>query len=131
MVKKRVLFLCVENSARSQMAEGFTRSLAGGCFDVYSAGSRPSGCVNPKAIKVMQEVGIDISSQQSKGFEVLPATCFDYVITLGCKDVCPYVSASRHIEWKIADPGGKGLAFFRKVRDDIRKKVKDFIKATI
>jgi protein-tyrosine-phosphatase len=131
MVKKRVLFLCVENSARSQMAEGFTRALAGGSFDVYSAGSRPSGLVNPKAIKVMQEAGIDISSQRSKGFEDLPASCFDYVITLGCKDVCPYLPASRHIEWKIADPGGRGIAFFRKIRDNIKREVKDFIKTTI
>ena len=125
---KRILFVCVENSCRSQMAEGFTRTLGKGIIEAYSAGSRPSGKIHPEAIKVMQDLGIDISSQQSKGFDQLSVREFDYVITLGCQDACPFVPAKQHIDWNIADPKGKDVEFFRKVRDDIADKVRELVK---
>ena len=125
---KKVLFVCVENSCRSQMAEGFARNLGEGIIEAYSAGSRPSGKINPEAIRVMQELGIDILSQRSKGFDQLPVKEFDYVITLGCQDACPFVPAKKHIDWNIADPKGKDVEFFRKVRDDIAENVKELIR---
>ena len=124
---KKVLFVCIENSCRSQMAEGFARQLGKGVLEVYSAGSKPSGAVNPDAIKVMREAGIDISLQASKGFNELPVKEFDYVITLGCHDVCPFVPAKEHREWQIDDPMGKSADEFRKTRDEIRSKIKELI----
>ena len=125
---KKILFVCIENSCRSQIAEGFAHKYGMGILEAYSAGSRPSGIINPQAIKVMKEIGIDISSYKSKGFGQLPTEEFDYVVTLGCKDVCPFVAAKEHIEWQIEDPKGKDEAFFRKVRDEIQDKVKNLIK---
>ncbi|MFC1514780.1 arsenate reductase ArsC [Candidatus Omnitrophota bacterium] len=124
---KTILFVCVENSCRSQIAEGFTRHLGSNTINAYSAGSRPSGVVNPDAVKVMAEAGIDISGATSKGFGDLERTDFDYVVTLGCKDTCPFVPAERHIVWEIEDPKGKDLDFFRKTREQIRENVKKFI----
>ena len=124
---KSILFVCVENSCRSQMAEGFARQMGGSSFNVFSAGSRPSGVVDPRAIKAMAEVGIDIASARSKGFDDLAAKAFDYAVTLGCKDTCPFVPAERHIRWQIEDPKSKDLAFFRKVRDSVRSKVEELI----
>ena len=126
--KKRVIFVCIENSCRSQIAEGFAKHIGTDTLEAYSAGSKPSGEVNPSAIGVMRELGIDISQQKSKGFSELPIKKFDYVITLGCKDICPFVPADKHIEWKIEDPKGKDLNFFRKIRDEIKNKVVNFIK---
>lgn len=123
-MKKRILFVCVENSCRSQMAEGFAKYFSKGNLEVFSAGSKPKGEINPLAVEVMKEIGIDISGQISKGFSDLPVRNFDYVITLGCKDICPFFPADRHIEWQIDDPQGKDINFFRKVRDQIKDKVK-------
>lgn len=123
--KSRVLFVCVENSCRSQMAEGWARHLFGDKIEAYSAGSKPSGIVNPDAIKVMAEIGIDISGQKSKGFNDLPIKEFDYVITMGCQDSCPFFPAKEHLDWQIEDPKGKGIDVFRRVRDEIGKKVKE------
>ena len=120
---KNVLFVCVENSCRSQMAEGFARTFGKGAILAYSAGSKPSGKVNPDAIKVMLETGIDISQNRSKGFEALSEIKFDYVITMGCGDVCPVVLAKEHRDWQIPDPKGKDLVFFRAARDKIKEKV--------
>jgi len=125
---KKVLFVCVENSCRSQMAEGFAKALGGLKLEAYSAGSRPSGKVNPDAVKIMREVGIDISTAKSKGFNDLPAKEFDYVVTMGCKDICPLVPAKEHIDWRIEDPKGKGEEFFRKTRDLIKEKVELLIR---
>ncbi|MDD4907623.1 MAG: arsenate reductase ArsC [Candidatus Omnitrophica bacterium] len=126
---KKVLFVCVENSCRSQMAEGFARQFGKDVWEVYSAGSKPSGVVNPDAVKVMREAGIDISLQESKGFSGLPVREFDYVITLGCQDICPFVPAVKHLEWQIEDPKGRDLDFFRFVRDNIKLKVQELIAA--
>lgn len=124
---KRVLFVCIENSCRSQIAEGFASNLGKDVIETCSAGSQPSGKVDPMAIEVMREIGIDISNQKSKGFIEVPVKKFDYVITLGCKDICPFVPASEHIEWQISDPKDKGIDFFRKTRDKIRCEVEKFI----
>ncbi len=126
---KNILFVCIENSCRSQMAEGFARAFGEGIIEAYSAGSKPSGKVNPMAIEVMREVSIDISNNISKSFSELAVSNFDYVITMGCKDVCPIIPAYKHIEWQIDDPKGKDIDFFRKVREDISQKVSELIKS--
>ena len=126
---KKVLFVCIENSCRSQIAQGFAMSYGNGVLESYSAGSKPSGIINPMAIEVMKEAGIDISSQRSKGFGGLDVKRFDVVITLGCGDVCPFVPSEKHIEWKIGDPKGNNIDVFRRVRDTIRDKVKDLSKS--
>ena len=124
MEKVRILFVCVENSCRSQIAEGFAKKYGGDKVEVYSAGSKPSGLVNPDAVEVMKEAGIDISGQASKGFERLPYNKFDLIVTMGCQDVCPFFPAKEKIDWQIEDPKGKGMEVFRKVRDEIGEKVK-------
>lgn len=124
---KRILFVCVENSCRSQIAEAWANSLGKDVVESYSAGSKPSGLVNPMSMAVMIEVGIDISKNRSKGFDDIPVRSFDYAITLGCGDKCPFVSAKDHVEWKIDDPKGKGIEAFRKTRDEIKKKVVELL----
>ena len=131
MEKQRVLFVCVENSCRSQMAEGFARELGKDTVEAYSAGSHPSGKINPDAVKVMQEAGIDIAAQRSKGFKELPAVKFDYVVTMGCQDVCPLVPSRTHIDWDIENPKGKSIYFFRAVRDKIEQKVKSLLRSVV
>jgi protein-tyrosine-phosphatase len=121
--KLKILFVCVENSCRSQMAEGFARALGGDLVEAYSAGSKPSGVVNPDAIAAMKEVGIDISKQESEGFKDLQRQDMDYVVTMGCQDVCPFFPAKEDLAWDIPDPKGKGPVFFREVRDQIKKQV--------
>jgi len=120
---KTVLFVCVENSCRSQMADGFAKVLGEGKLQSYSCGSRPGGKVDPVAIKVMQEAGIDISQAQPKGCLGLGVKEFDYLITMGCSDICPFVPAREHIDWQIEDPKGKNEDFFRKTRDLIKEKI--------
>lgn len=129
--KKKVLFVCVENSCRSQMAEAFAVFYGASSIEAYSAGSNPSGKINSDAIKVMQEEGIDISANRSKSFKDLPEKEFDYIVTLGCQDVCPYFPARKSVEWDIEDPKGKSLYFFRQIREKIRAKVKGLIRAII
>ena len=120
---KRILFVCVENACRSQMAEGFAKESGKDQVLAYSAGSRPSGAVNPDAVEAMKEVGIDISPQQSKGFEDLPVTHVDYLVTMGCEQSCPVFPAKEYVSWNIEDPKGRGMEAFRKIRDEIRAKV--------
>jgi arsenate reductase len=124
---KTVLFVCVENACRSQMAEGLVNQYGRGQVVAYSAGSRPSGKINLNAIEVMREIGVDISSGESKGFADLPTKEFDYVVTLGCEDRCPYIPETHHIDWHIEDPRDRDMEFFRKVRDDIWSKVEILI----
>jgi len=121
----KVLFVCVENSCRSQIAEGFAKYLGKNTIEAYSAGSNPSGIVNPCAIEVMKEEGIDISCAKSKGFAELLIKEFDLTITMGCKDNCPFLPTQKHIEWQIPDPKGKDLEFFRKTRDMVKEKIID------
>jgi len=122
-----ILFVCVENSCRSQMAEGFAKAMMKG-IEVFSAGSKPSGVVNPYAIKVMLEVGIDISFYRSKGFDALPYREFDYIVTMGCKDTCPFFPSKETLDWQIEDPKGKDIQYFRIVRDKIKIEVDDLIR---
>ena len=119
--------MCIENSCRSQIAEGFAKQMGKSIIDSYSAGSRPSGMVNPNAVKVMKELGVDISLYKSKTFDALPVKKFDFVVHLGCKDACPFVPAYEHIYWDIDDPSGKDIDFFRKVRDNIKNNIKQLI----
>jgi arsenate reductase len=123
-MKKSILFACIGNCCRSQMAEGFARKLAGDRFDIYSAGSRPAGFVHSDAIAVMKEVGIDISSQYSKGFDQLPVKEFDYFVTMGCGESCSVVATKKRIDWQIEDAFGQPIEGLRRIRDDIEVKVK-------
>ena len=120
---KRVLFVCVENSNRSQMAEAFARMLCGPGVEASSAGSRPSGVVNPKAVRFMQEVGYDLSVHRSKSLDELEGE-FDAVVTMGCGDDCPWVPAKRREDWALPDPKGMDDTGYRAVRDDIAMRVR-------
>lgn len=124
---KRVLFVCVENSCRSQMAEAFARMHAGEDVEVESAGSRPSGRVHPTAVEVMREVGYDLSRHRSKGVEALEGTRFDAVASMGCGDACPAVPARRRLEWDLPDPDGLPVDEFRAVRDEIQRRVRELL----
>jgi len=125
---KKILFVCIENSNRSQMAEAFANALGRGTVQVYSAGSVPSGRVNPKAMAYMKELGYDLSSNQSKSLnEVKQFSPFDVVVTMGCGDACPWMPAKKFIDWEIPDPKDLEGDDFRRVRDQIKIKVKDLL----
>ena len=125
---KRVLFVCVENSNRSQMAEAFARMHGGGRVEAYSAGSCPSGRVNPRAVEFMREVGYDLAAHHSKALADLPAGEFEVVVGMGCGDEgCPLVWARRHEEWGIPDPKEMPPEQYRQVRDLIEQKVKELL----
>ena len=126
---KRVLFVCVENANRSQMAEAFARMLGGAAVEAYSAGSRPSGVVNPKAIAAMQELGYDLTTHGSKSLNDLPDVEFDFVATMGCGDSCPWVRARQRADWFIPDPKHLPPDEFRGVRDLIRDKVTEALRS--
>ena len=126
---KRVLFVCIENSNRSQMAEAFARRRGQGKVEAYSAGSRPSGRVNPRAIEFMREIGYDLSAHRSKRLEALPEVEFDAVITMGCGDECPVIRARRREDWAIPDPKDLPPDEFRKVRDLIQRKVQELLES--
>ena len=119
----RVVFVCVENSCRSQMAEAFARALAGDRVEAHSAGSRPSGRVDPRAVAFMAELGLDLSSHRSTSVENLPDADYDAVVMVGCEDACPSVAARRRLEWEIPDPKDLPPEAFRRVRDLIRDRV--------
>ena len=128
MEKKKLLFVCVENSNRSQMSQAFAKMLGGKNVEAYSAGSRPSGVVNPKAIASMKELGYDLGRHESKSLkEVEQFAPFDAVVTMGCGDACPWMPAKKFIDWEIPDPKNMDPAAFNKVRDLIRDKVKDLL----
>ena len=121
---KRVLFVCVENSNRSQMAEAFARIHGADRVEAYSAGSRPSGQVNQKAVEAMRELGYDLSQHKSKSLEEIPDVQYDFVATMGCGDECPFIRAKQREDWDIPDPKTMAPDEFRKVRDMIENKVK-------
>jgi protein-tyrosine-phosphatase len=125
--KKRVVFVCVENSNRSQMAEAFARMLGGPAVEAYSAGSRPSGKVNPKAIEAMREKNYDLAAHHSKSLNDLPPIDFDAAVTMGCGDECPNLRARRRDDWQIPDPKHMNPDQFREVRDLIESKVKQLL----
>jgi len=125
--KIKIVFVCVENARRSQMAEGFAKAFGQGKLEVYSAGSRPSLEIDPLVIEVMKEKRIDLTAKRPKGLNDLPPIEMDYLITMGCEEVCPAVLAKKIIEWKIPDPKGKSIDFFREVRDIIEGKLKSLL----
>lgn len=118
----RILFACVGNSCRSQMAEAFCREF-GKEVECASAGSEPAAAVQPDAIAVMSEVGIDISGTWPKGFEDLPDLKYDYLVTMGCEVDCPFLPGAKVVQWEIPDPSGRGIDEFRRVRDIVKAEV--------
>lgn len=126
--RKRIVFVCVENSNRSQMAEAFARIHGGDRAEAYSAGSRPSGQVNPKAIEAMREKGYDLSAHASKSLADLPDVKWDAAITMGCGDECPLLRANRRDDWQIPDPKNMNPEQFREVRDLIERKVRQLLR---
>ncbi|HVG17781.1 MAG TPA: arsenate reductase ArsC [Blastocatellia bacterium] len=124
---KRVLFVCVENSCRSQIAEAFARIHGAGKIEAYSAGSRPSGRVNPKAVATMRELGYDLDRHASKSLAEIPDVEYDRAITMGCGDECPFVRAKRREDWAVPDPKELPPDEFRGVRDLIERKVKTLL----
>jgi arsenate reductase len=124
---QKVLFVCIENSNRSQMAEAFARRHGSGVIEPYSAGSRPSGKVNPKAIESMREAGYDLSGHRSKSLAEVPEVEYDFVITMGCGDACPLVRARRREDWNIPDPKSLPPPEFAAVRNLIEVRVKALI----
>ena len=122
-MKKNILFVCIENSNRSQMAQAFAIIHGKDSVNAYSAGSRPSGKVNPKAIASMKELNYDLSTHDSKSLDEIPDIEYDYVITMGCGDACPYVRAKHRDDWAIPDPRDMNEEEFRKVRNIIEEKV--------
>lgn len=120
---KRVLFVCVENACRSQMAEAFARRLGAGRFEAYSAGSRPAGGVNPRSATFMAERGYDLSAHGSKPLSAFEGQTFDAVVTMGCGDACPWLPAARRVDWALPDPKALPDDGFRAVRDEIEHRV--------
>jgi protein-tyrosine-phosphatase len=125
---KKVLFVCIENSCRSQMAEALAHLLAADILDAASAGSQPSGQVNPLAVIAMNEIGYDLSTHRSKSLREVSRGNFDYVITMGCGDECPFIPAEFHEDWEIPDPKGKSLAAMRETRELIAGRIQDLAK---
>jgi arsenate reductase len=121
--KPTVLFVCVHNAGRSQMAAGYARALSGGAVEVLSAGSEPKESINPVAVEAMAEEGIDIANNVPKILTVDAVKESDVVITMGCGDTCPIFPGKRYEDWELEDPAGKDLETVRRVRDDIRGRV--------
>ncbi len=124
---KKILFVCVENSCRSQMAEAFARMHGAGMLEAYSSGSRPSGRVNERAVQFMRERGYDLNRHGSKALSEIPTVEYDYAITMGCGDECPLVRARQREDWGIPDPKHMSDDDFRATRDLIEKKVQALI----
>jgi arsenate reductase (thioredoxin) len=127
-MKKKLLFVCIENSNRSQMSQAFAKIIGGDTVEAYSAGSKPSGIVNPKAIAAMKELGYDLSMHESKSLqEVKQFAPFDAVVTMGCGDACPWMPAKKFVDWEIPDPKHMEHDEFNRVRDYIGEKVKELL----
>ena len=125
--KPSVLFVCIHNAGRSQMAAGYLRHLAGDRIEVRSAGSMPADQINPIAVEAMREVGIDITAEQPKVLTPEAVQASDVVITMGCGDACPYYPGKRYEDWKLDDPAGQGIDAVRPIRDDIRARIEGLI----
>ncbi len=119
-----VLFLCVHNAGRSQMAAGWLQHLAGGRVDVLSAGSEPADSVNPAAVEAMDEVGIDLRQRAPKRWDLSDLETADVVVTMGCGDTCPVLPGRRYVDWPLADPAGQGVDAVRPIRDEIEQRVR-------
>lgn len=125
--KPSVLFVCVHNAGRSQMAAGFLRDLAGDRVEVRSAGSLPADRINPMAVEAMREVGIDITAEEPKVLTADAVQASDVVITMGCGDTCPIHPGKRYEDWIVEDPAGQGIEFVRPIREEIRTRVERLI----
>ncbi len=124
---KKILFVCIENSNRSQMAQAFAKIHGQGIVEAYSAGSKPSGKINPKAIEAMKEIGYDLTTHDSKSLDDIPQGEYEYVVSMGCGDECPFIRAKCREDWDIPDPKNMPLEGFLKVRDQIEEKVKQLL----
>ncbi len=124
---KGVLFLCVHNAGRSQIAAGFMRELGSGSVQVFSAGSHPASDLNPAVVKAMSEAGIDISTQHPQHWTDEMLSAVDVVVTMGCGDECPYLDGKQYFDWPITDPSGQDLVAVRQIRDEIRTRVEELI----
>lgn len=122
-----VMFVCVHNAGRSQMAQGFLSHLAGDRVEVRSSGTMPADQVNPSAVEAMRELGIDISSAKPKVLTDEDVRASDYVITMGCGDACPFYPGKKYLDWKLEDPAGKGVEAVRPIRDEIKRRVEELI----
>ena len=122
-----ILFLCIHNAGRSQMAAAFARDLSGGRVDILSGGSEPADSVNPVAIEVMAEIGMDISSFVPQKFNDELLNAVDVVVTMGCGDTCPYIPGKRYIDWPLDDPKGRPVEDVRRIRNEIRDLVADLL----
>ncbi|MGW6173609.1 arsenate reductase ArsC [Arthrobacter sp. NPDC055138] len=125
--KPSVLFVCVHNAGRSQMAAAYLSHLAQGAIEVRSAGSQPAGQVNPAAVEAMREEGIDISAEQPKALTTKAVKDSDVVVTMGCGDECPYFPGKRYEDWVLEDPAGKGVESVRPIRDEIKGRIQQLI----
>ena len=130
-VKPTVLFMCVHNAGRSQMAAGYLRAIAGDRVEVRSAGSAPADAINPMAIAAMAEEGIDIAGQQPKAITDDAVLASDVVITMGCGDECPYFPGKRYLDWQLDDPAGLPLEQVRPIRDDIKARVEALVEELV
>ncbi|MFZ9796089.1 MAG: arsenate reductase ArsC [Ilumatobacteraceae bacterium] len=128
MTVPSILFVCVHNAGRSQMAAGWARHLAGERVAIFSGGSAPAAHVNPAAVEVMREVGIDISKVEPKAFDVDSVRAADVVVTMGCGDTCPFFPGKRYEDWVLDDPAGLGIDAVRPIRDEIRRRVVELLK---
>ena len=122
-----VLFVCVHNAGRSQMAAAFVTALSGGAVEVRSAGSEPADQVNPAAVAAMAEVGIDIAAERPKVLTTQAVVDSDVVVTMGCGDTCPFYPGKRYEDWVLDDPAGQGVEAVRPIRDEIRRRVEDLL----
>ncbi len=122
-----VLFVCVHNAGRSQMAAGWLRHLAGDTVEVRSAGSEPASQINPVAVEAMREVGIDITGNLPRKLDYETAEASDVLITMGCGDVCPVFPGKRYLDWKLDDPAGQGIDAVRPIRDAIKARVEQLL----
>ncbi|MDF2509346.1 MULTISPECIES: arsenate reductase ArsC [unclassified Microbacterium] len=125
--KPSVLFVCVHNAGRSQMAAGFLRDIAGDRIEVRSAGSMPADQINPTAVAAMGELGIDITAEQPKVLTTEAVQASDVVITMGCGDACPFFPGKRYEDWKLDDPAGQGIDAVRPIRDEIRARIEQLV----
>jgi protein-tyrosine-phosphatase len=125
--KKTIMFVCVHNAGRSQMAAGFMRELGGDRVEVLSAGSAPKDSINPIAVEAMLELGIDIANQKPKILTPEAVQQSDVVITMGCGDACPYYPGKRYEDWKLDDPAGQGIEPVRVIRDEIKARVESLL----
>ena len=127
-MKKKILFVCIENSNRSQMAQAFAAMFGGPGVEAFSAGSKPSGIINPKAIAAMKELGYNLENHSSKSLDdVKQSAPFDAVVTMGCGDACPWMPAKKTVDWQIPDPKYMDRDDFNEVRDMIASKVKELV----